>query len=95
MEEPDVGARVVLSTRGGLAFAGAYRGILNCGERAPYRIVETDAESGFCIMCPQEFVDELLVIPLGETVSPGPRNRPGARRMVADDLAREVTPDDG
>lgn len=59
------GARVVLTCAGDLSFCGRLRGRRSIDGRDGL-LVETDAESGFCVWCPLPFVQQVTVIPIRE-----------------------------
>jgi len=58
-----VGSRIVLKCCNNISFAGTMKGMISRKGRQ-YLWVETDKESGFCILCPQDFVNEVLKIPI-------------------------------
>lgn len=66
------GARVVLACDSGLSFCGRLRGRRSIDGREGL-LVETDAESGFCVWCPLPFVRQLTVVPIREERPEDPR----------------------
>jgi hypothetical protein len=58
-----IGTRVVLRCNNNMTFAGTFVSMMN-GNGREYIWVETDQKSGFSILCPVEFVEELVHIPI-------------------------------
>lgn len=58
--------RIVVRCLNELAFAGVCKKIYEFDEKK-YVIVETDKESGFCVMIPFEFIEKILCVPISES----------------------------
>lgn len=56
-------SRIVLSCNNNLSFAGTMKGTIAQGDKQ-YVMVETDEASGFCILCPHEFIKEIFAVPI-------------------------------
>ncbi len=65
-ESPRVGCRVVLNCKNGLAYAGVVTAYAPTPRGQPAVIVELDADSGFSILCPLQFVARLREVPIGK-----------------------------
>lgn len=63
INEKLVGSRIVLKCNNNMSFAGTMKGTIG-REDQQYIWVETDQESGFGILCPQDFVNEVFEIPI-------------------------------
>lgn len=57
-----IGKRVVLRCKNNLTFAGLFKKIHE--DKIMYLHIETDQSSGFSILCPEDFVDEIIEVPI-------------------------------
>lgn len=63
MHSLNIGKRVVLRAKNNLSFAGRLNEDINIGEKE-YVHITTCEESGFGVICPAEFVEEIMVVGL-------------------------------
>ena len=59
----NVNERVVLTTKNEVCYAGVATSLLTVAEKKGI-MVQLDARSGLSVWCPEDFIKELLIIPI-------------------------------
>ncbi len=62
--ENNIGKRIVLTCMNNLSYAGTLKEIVETTTIKKSALVELDSETGFSILCPNEFIKEIIVIPI-------------------------------
>ncbi len=61
-----LGKRIVLTCKNNMSYSGLAKGIMKSDVLHESIIVELDSSSGFSILCPSDFIENITIVPIKE-----------------------------